>query len=158
MPYAVPTELKKLRGTDQPCRLIEHEPDPPGPVALDPPEGLTDSQGALWKKLVAESAPGLLRRIDSGVLLQYVIARDLFLQAAQTVAREGYVITQRSRKTVHPAVHVMNSQSIIMRQAEQELGYTPASRTRINTQSDTHGGVSESAAVNHWEQIAMPYQ
>lgn len=156
MPYAVPTEIKRLRGTDQPCRLIPNEPQPPDALSLEPPDCLSATQRGLWTQIITDAPPHLLRTVDVGVLLQYVVARDLFTRATEELNRDGYIQLHKNRKTVHPAVYVLNSQAVTMRQCEQELGFTPASRTRINTLSDAMGGRGADDD-SHWQQIAMSY-
>ena len=156
MPYAVPTEIKRLRGTDQPCRLVPNEPQPPGPPPLEAPSYLSAAQRGLWEQLLEDAPPQLLRRVDTGVLVQYVVARDLFARATEEVNRDGYITTHKGRRFVHPAVYVLNSQAVTLRQCEQELGFTPASRTRINTLADATGGRGD-GTDSHWQQIAMNY-
>lgn len=154
----VPTLLKQLRGTDQPCRLVENEPQPTGTVAADPPAFLTESQQDLWRTTLAAAPTELIKALDTGILLQYVIAQDLYLAAAADVARDGYQARgYRGAVMVNPAVAVMNSQAQIARQAMVELGFTPAARTRINARAgfDDSGG---DAAAQAWAQLEMRYQ
>src|SRR5437879_515461 len=95
MPYAVPTLIKQMRGTDQPCRIVPDEPDPPGAPPIEAPAWMTEAQQKLWAELIAQSPLGLLRAIDSGLLVQYVIAFDLYVQAAQDVNANGYLRSGR---------------------------------------------------------------
>ena len=156
MPYPVPTLVKQLRGTAQPCRLVPNEPEPTGAPAPEP-AFLTPAQAELWRETVAMAPAGLLKAADFATLLQYVIALDLYTRATEEINRDGYTQRSKGRLTVHPAVYVMNSQSIILRQCIQELGFSPAARTRINTHA---GGAGETAGADtvDWEQLAMSYQ
>lgn len=47
----VPTEVKKLRGTDQPSRVNPDEPKPPMMEQSKPPDWLPDEAKALWGEL-----------------------------------------------------------------------------------------------------------
>lgn len=154
MLYPVPTALKELRGTAQPCRITPNEPDMPGVMDLPVPEWMTEEQRATWEQTLANCPADLLRRADFAVLVQYVIALDLYTRAARQINQDGY--TSKGYKgitTVHAAVHVLNSQSVILRQCIQELGFSPASRTRINTQADA--GAADDG--DEWRQLAMSY-
>lgn len=116
---------------------------------------MTAGQQTTWRNTLAACPPDLLRRIDTAVLTQFVIAYSLYVECAQQVAREGYEVRgHRGARLVSPAVHTMNSQSVIVRQCIQELGFSPASRTRINTQSEVPG---EGGGTDEWSQLAMHY-
>jgi P27 family predicted phage terminase small subunit len=156
MSNPVPTLIKGLHGTLQPCRAVENEPEPAGSPSLEPPAWMNEFQRVSWRETLANCPSDLLRGVDTAVLVQYVIALDLYTKAAQEINEVGY--TSRGYKgirTVHPAVHVMNSQSVILRQCIQELGFSPASRTRINMLADV--GASDEAGSDHWAQISMTY-
>jgi P27 family predicted phage terminase small subunit len=154
MSHPVPTLIKQLNGTLQPCRQTAHEPEPEGRPSLEAPDWMNEFQRLSWRDTLAACPPDLVRQVDSAVLTQYVIALDLYVRAAQEVNETGY--TSRGYKgirTVHPAVHVMNSQSVILRQCIQELGFSPAARTRINMLADS----SPDDGSDHWAQISMTY-
>lgn len=156
MSQPIPTLLKQLRGTAQPCRLVSNEPQPTGTVALDPPEFLTPRAQDLWRATLAAAPADLVKPLDVPVLTQFVIAYDLYLTAAEDVAKHGYQTRgYRGAALVNPSVHVMNTQGMTMRQCIQELGFSPASRTRINSRALDDSG---DMAADHWNQIEMKYQ
>lgn len=155
MPYPVPTVIKQLRGTDQPCRLVPDEPQPAGIPSPTGPAFLNERQRTIWAEVLEQSPVGLLHECDSALILQYVVASELYETAAADVAAKGYTVTYRGRLAIHPAVYVMNSQALILRQCIQELGFTPAARTRIAANADAAVGMG-GAADSAWEQLAMP--
>jgi P27 family predicted phage terminase small subunit len=151
MPNPVPTLLKELRGTAQPCRVPALEPEAAGAPEVEAPAWMSELQRDLWRETMAAAPPNLLRRIDTAVLVQFVTAYSLYIEAAQEVNAGGYVTMRGGRRFVHPAVHVMSSQSVIMRQCTIELGFSPAARSRIEL------GAVDAAADSYWEQLPMNY-
>jgi len=59
----VPTRLKILRGTDQPCRTNQNEPEPEAEIGTAP-DSLGELEQTIWGEIVEESAPGVLTNQD----------------------------------------------------------------------------------------------
>jgi P27 family predicted phage terminase small subunit len=116
---------------------------------------MNEAQRACWVDTLAACPPGLLRRIDTAVVIQFCVACTLYVECAQAVGRDGYEVRgHRGARLVSPAVHTMNAQSVIMRQCIAELGFSPAARTRINMQADVG---APTGANDSWAQLAMNY-
>src|ERR1700686_2894977 len=84
---------------------------------------------------------GLLKRIDRGALLAWVVAEDLHRQAATAQAKVGLLVRIKTKATADkddpgvpvasPYINIINQQAKIMLKAASELGFTPVSRPRI---------------------------
>ena len=91
---------------------------------------------------MTNSPPGLLKRIDRGALVAWVVAEDLHRQAAIAQGKVGLLVRIKTRATIgaddpgvpaaSPYINIINQQAKIMLKAASELGFTPVSRPRIN--------------------------
>lgn len=88
---------------------------------------------AIWRQTVADlDALGVLSRSDGGVIGAYVTALDRWESAEQVIADMGFVaITPNGCPIVHPAVAVANKAIEQVNRLAQQLGLSPASRTRV---------------------------
>lgn len=108
---------------------------------LAPPEDLTDAQREIWADAIASAPPGILRRIDTQVLVAWVIACDLHRQARvlqQTVGLVGRIgpappegKPDNRPITQSPYLPIINRQAVMMLRAAELLGFTPTSRPRL---------------------------
>jgi phage terminase small subunit len=131
-----PTEVTKLHGSPGKRRMNDAEPIPPG--ALDEPPGwLTAEQAASWRYALANAPPGLLRRLDRGVLTIWVVAEGLHQRAARLLEQysgEDLLTTQGDQKIPSPYLSILNKQALIMFKAASELGFSPVARVRAYAQ------------------------
>jgi P27 family predicted phage terminase small subunit len=114
----------------------------PGSLNPDaPPDWLDDEQKNTWK-IGLENAPrGVLKKIDTGVYLAWVISCARFKQANELLQIEDLVSTGAMGGPIqNPLVQIANKQAELMIKAAGEMGFTPASRTRVNAGS---GGDNE---------------
>jgi hypothetical protein len=65
---------------------------------FDAPERLSEGQRANWNHELAHTPPGLLERLDRGVLVAWVVAEDLRRQAAAQ-ARVGLLVRLGMKET-----------------------------------------------------------
>lgn len=136
----VPTKLRELHGNPRKVALPKLEPKPDGDL-FDPPDWLSEGQRASWTYALTHSPPGLLKRIDRGALLAWVVAEDLHQQAAAAQAKVGLLVRVKTKATAgkddpgvptaSPYINIINQQAKIMLKAGSELGFTPVSRPRI---------------------------
>ena len=127
-----PTHLKIVAGNPGRRPLNSNEPRPVG--NLDAAPGwLTEAQQAGWRYVIEHAPRGLLKRLDSALLVIWVIAEDVHRQAAESLVESRSLLAEGSMKQAiaSPYVAIMNSQSQIMLKAAAELGFTPTARTRI---------------------------
>jgi P27 family predicted phage terminase small subunit len=137
----VPTKLRVLHGNPRKVALPKFEPKPDGDLA-DAPTWLNEDQRTCWSYAMTNSPPGLLKRIDRGALVAWVVAEDLHRQAAIAQGKVGLLVRIKTRATIgaddpgvpaaSPYINIINQQAKIMLKAAGELGFTPVSRPRIN--------------------------
>jgi phage terminase small subunit len=129
-----PTVLADLHGNPRqrggrPKRL------PPVPIGdLDAvPEHFTEDQGAIWNYAIEHAPPGLLKRIDAGALMAWVMANDLHRQAVIAQNKLGQLVVKSPNIEMpiqSPYLAIINRQALIMLRAASELGFSPTSRPR----------------------------
>jgi P27 family predicted phage terminase small subunit len=136
----VPTTLRALHGNPRKIAMPKFEPKPNGDLT-DPPDWLSEGQLANWTYVLTHAPAGLLKRIDRGALLSWVVAEDLHRQAAIAQAKVGLLVRVKTKATAgkddpgvpvaSPYINIINQQAKIMLKAASELGFTPVSRPRI---------------------------
>ena len=133
----VPTYLKLLRGNPGKRRLNENEPIPAGDLQ-EPPKWMSKSQRAGWRYAIEHSPSGLLKRLDRSVLVAWVVAEDLHRKASEMVERHGLLIKAPNTglPIQSPYLPVINRQASIMIKAAEQLGFSPASRGRVQIEPD----------------------
>jgi P27 family predicted phage terminase small subunit len=126
-----PTHLKIVQGTFRKDRANPREPKPIGELTTAPAH-FNDEQREVWDYAIANAPKGLLKKIDLSVLEVWVTACVLHREAAKKVAKTGQVVESPSGYPItNPYMSVMNKQAQIMLKAAAEMGFTPASRSRI---------------------------
>ena len=130
----VPTHLKVMRGNPGKRRLNDKEPEPAGDLS-DPPEWMSESQKQGWIYAIENAPSGLLKKVDRSVLVAWVVAEDLHRQASMMLEKYG-ILTKTPKGTragpmQSPYLPVVNRQAHIMLKAAEQLGFTPASRSRV---------------------------
>ena len=135
-PPKKPTALKLVAGNPSKRALNKREPKPRGNL-YDAPDWLTDTQRVGWAYAI-ESAPfGLLKRIDRSTLVAWVVAEDLHRQAAEKLNGGAMLIkTPNGMPVQSPYLSILNKQAMIMLKAASEMGFTPASRSRVEVTDD----------------------
>ena len=112
-----------------------HEPVPLG-VISDPPPWFTDEQRAEWAKVLADAPPGLLKPLDSGVLIIFCVAKAMHAEASQKIQQYGAVVKKTvNGQTVHgpsPYVRILEKAAMQMQRAAVEMGLTPSARSRVS--------------------------
>ncbi len=135
-----PTQLKKLRGTLEESRDAKrkYEPVPEVDLSSEPPHWFTDEQQASWRYALAHAPHGLLKAIDKGALTVWCEAEARHRIAAMAQARldagKEWPFLQPGkdgRAVISPYVRIIEHASVIMLRAGDQLGFTPASRPRL---------------------------
>ena len=137
-----PTHLKIVRGNPGKRGISKNEPKPEGDL-FAPPGDMPAAAVPFWNQAIAAAPVGLLKNLDQRVLMVWAIAAWLHSDAASKIAR-GTTLVQSKRGEIfqHPALAIMNKQALIMMKAAAEMGFSPASRTRVST---NNGGASGNA-------------
>jgi P27 family predicted phage terminase small subunit len=126
-----PSQLKVLQGTFRKDRSNPNEPVIKKAL-VQAPEHFSSEQVQLWDQIIAEAPKGLLRTLDLGVLETYVVAYVLYREALKKMGASGQVIkTPNGYPQVSPYMANLNKQAVIMLRAAAEMGFTPASRSRV---------------------------
>jgi P27 family predicted phage terminase small subunit len=146
-----PTALALLHGeTNKGKKINRSEPLPPGDLD-EPPEWLTEEQKAGWRYAMDNAPPGLMRRLDRGMLTVWVVAEDTHRRAAMLLAQTGgdTLLMRRGEEALpFPSLYLkmMNQQALIMVKAASELGFSPAARARAYAGAGaTDGGLIAAA-------------
>jgi P27 family predicted phage terminase small subunit len=134
-----PTALHKLHGTDRADRNARpFEPQPETDLDVVPPDFLTPSQKEGWTYVMRYAPRGLLKALDRSVLVTWVEAEDRHRTAMMTQARldlgNQMPLLTKSKDgspTASPYLRIMNHAALIMLRCGSELGFSPASRPRI---------------------------
>ena len=133
----VPTHLKLLRGNPGKRAVNANEPVPSGDLA-EPLAWMSESQKQGWTYAIENAPRGMLKKLDRSVLATWVVAEDLHRQAAAMVEKFG-IITKAPQSGVpqqSPYLPVLNKQAQIMLRAAELLGFSPTSRSRVQTPPD----------------------
>jgi len=111
---------------------------------------MTERQKTTWSEVVALSPPGLLKDVDASVFSVWVVAFDLYQEASNKLARTGMLIKAPNTGVPmqSPYLAIVNKQAQIMMKAAAEMGFTPASRSRVVVKSDA------AKADDPWSAIA----
>jgi P27 family predicted phage terminase small subunit len=126
-----PTQLKMISGTARADRINKREPIPTGNL-VDAPNHLTPDQIEIWKFAIENAPSGLLKRLDTSVLETWVVSYDHYKKLNESVQKEGFVfLSPNGYPITHPNMTQLNKQAMIMLRAANEMGFTPASRSKI---------------------------
>jgi len=115
------------------------EPEPDGDL-VDCPAYLSDREKEIWQFCIENSPPGLMKRLDTSTLERYVVAKALFEEAHSKIREKGLLIKQGKTWAYNPYLAMLNKQSEILRKASDELGYSPAARTRVKIKGKKKAG------------------
>jgi P27 family predicted phage terminase small subunit len=126
-----PTQLKVLQGAFRKDRGSQREPKPSGDLLIR--LSISTMRNAKFWQYAIEHAPrGLLKKLDLSVLEVWVVACVFHRDAVKQVTENGQVVTSPSGyPIVNPYLSNANKQALIMLKAASEMGFTPASRSRI---------------------------
>lgn len=135
-----PTVLADLHGRPSKDKAPPREPQAVTGDLSEAPDFLSDAQRAGWRYAIEHAPPGLLKRIDKGALMVWIVAEDLHRQA--TIAQNKMPLLvkvsngpdkpgQVPMAMQSPYLPIINRQGLIMLKAASELGFSPVSRPRV---------------------------
>lgn len=133
-----PDEVKRRRGTLQPCRALKNAPSVQGSFELTPPKWLSLAERKAFKA-AAEilSAWKILSPADEGLIAMYVSTLARWKDAEDHLRAEGAVIFVRDEDDVvaHQELNLyyqVSKDSVKMAaQLQRELGFSPVARAKI---------------------------
>ena len=136
----LPMAVKQIKGTVQKCRTNPREPKPAGTLCT-PPEYMSEVAKEAWNYAVANSPPGLLSALDGAILERWANCSGLYREALSKINRAGVsgmiIKTPSGILRRSPLMDVIRDLALEMKGYEAEMGFTPASRSRISTPADT---------------------
>lgn len=130
-----PTAVKKLQGTLQKCRTPVAEPQPQVDLkgAL-PPDYLSESAREIWQFSLEQLPDGMLSTVDYAAFCQWVVCFDQFVILTAAIKKEGTIQeTEDGQLQVSGLLHHLTKTAAILRGLENELGFTPAARSRVTS-------------------------
>jgi P27 family predicted phage terminase small subunit len=132
-PRPLPSAIKMLRGTDQPCRMNPDEPAPARGVPTMPPE-LDQTQRREWERLVSRcDAIGVLTVADGPMLADLAIAYVRLRRANRRVNRQGAVVNDSNGVARrNPWLLELHAAQDLVRRLCAEFGLSPSSRTNVS--------------------------
>jgi P27 family predicted phage terminase small subunit len=136
----LPTVVKKIKGTLQKCRTNAGEPLPRGQLG-DPPDYMSDAAKDAWRYAVGHSPNGLLSALDGAVLERWANCAGMYREALAKINRAG--VSAMLHKTPSgilrrsPLMDVIRDLAQEMKGYESDMGFTPASRSRISMPAET---------------------
>lgn len=131
----LPTAVKELKGTLQPCRDNPSEPKNL-PCLGAPPKYMTSMAKEAWCYAVSNSPKGLLTAIDGTLLERWANCCGMYREVIAKVNAAGveaFLATTPSgivRRS--PLLEVIRTLADELKGYEIELGFTPASRSRVS--------------------------
>ena len=131
-----PTAVKKLQGTLQKCRTNALEPIPQIDLKqfTEPPEYLTDSAKDIWTFALQQVPEGMLSSLDYSIFAEWVILFDQFVILSEGLKNQGtFVRDADGNQTVNNIINSITKTATILRGIENELGFTPASRSKVSS-------------------------
>lgn len=131
-----PTAVKKLQGTLQKCRTNALEPIPQIDLKqfIEPPEYLTDSAKDIWTFALQQAPEGMLSSLDYSIFSEWVILYDQFIKLSEGLKAQGtFVRDADGNQTVNGIINSITKTATILRGIENELGFTPASRSKVSS-------------------------
>lgn len=131
-----PTAVKKLQGTLQKCRTNALEPIPQIDLKqfTEPPEYLTETAKEIWSFALQQVPEGMLSSLDYSIFAEWVILFDQFVILSEGLKNQGtFVRDADGNQTVNGIINSITKTATILRGIENELGFTPASRSKVSS-------------------------
>jgi P27 family predicted phage terminase small subunit len=106
---------------------------PPNDIkAMAPPDYLTDSAKGIWVFALSQAPEGMLSTLDFGVFSQWVVVYDQFLTITAGIKRDGTLQETADGELIpSPLLAKLQSTVNLLRGLQSDLGFTPASRSRV---------------------------
>lgn len=106
---------------------------------MEPPEYMTEGAKSAWRYALECAPPQLLRRLDMSVLEIWACAADLYRQAQAGISETGLLVKAplTGVPMQSPYLAIANKQAQIMTRSATEMGFTPASRSRVSIPVDS---------------------
>lgn len=129
----LPTEVKILQGTAQPCRLNPAEPKLEIGIEFEPPENLSPLAAEKWRFVVLNEGTQAIKRLDTVVLALYCALWAELEELQRIVDKSGQVLFDEAGvpQGINPAFNAKKKTEAQLIKVASELGFTPSSRSRV---------------------------
>lgn len=129
-----PTAIKALQGTLQPCRTPKNEPKPQADIStIAAPSHLNESSRDIWNFAVEQMPKGVITTCDVAILARWASLYDQFAKLSQLLDEQGLLqVDEKGQTKVNPLHHAIIKTSAELRAIETQLGFTPASRSKVS--------------------------
>lgn len=135
----LPVAVKKIKGTLQKCRTNPNEPKPKG-ILGEPPDYMSEIAKEAWTYAVENAPTGLLSSLDAAVLERWSNCAGLYREALAKINRVGVagmiIKTPSGILRRSPLMDVIRDLALEMKGYETEMGFTPASRSKVSVQPE----------------------
>ena len=128
---------KRLRGTDQPCRMDGNLPAVVAPATVLPKaKGLKGTAKKIYQVVGMELASkGLLDVVNIDLLTSYCREMALYQDMMKDLESEGYTITVATKTgsvtQINPKRRIAENALVAAKTLASEFGISPASRARV---------------------------
>ena len=147
----LPTAIKKIKGTLQPCRTNRNEPRSNKTLGAAP-DYMSESAKEAWHYAATNAPTGLLSALDGAVLERWANCSGMYREALSKINRAGVsgmiIKTPSGILRRSPLMDVIRDLALEMKGYETEMGFTPAARSRVSVQPPTDTG------QDPWDDIA----
>lgn len=133
-----PTAIKELQGTIRPCRVNGDEPKPQNDIStILPPKHLNEKAREIWNFAVEQMPKGIVTTCDIAIFERWVVLYDQFIRLSEVLNEQGLIqIDDAGVIRVNPIQSVVIKVSAELRGIESQLGFTPASRSKVSAISN----------------------
>ena len=129
-----PLALKILNGSaaHDPQRVNKNPAQPVDRLPIMPPD-LSPAAQAVWQRVLADQAPGIIRAAHADLLEVYVEAVVRHKQAVVVLSGSGLLIRgSRGQALIrNPLLAIIHAEADLVRAAGSELGLSPSSVSRF---------------------------
>jgi P27 family predicted phage terminase small subunit len=137
----LPTAIKRIKGTLQPSRSNRDEARATTPLG-DPPEYMSDVAKQAWAYALEHAPRGLLSSLDAAILERWANCAGLYREALSKINRAGVsgmiIKTPSGSLRRSPLMDVIRDLAQEMKSYESEMGFTPASRARVQVPKEAN--------------------
>jgi len=139
-PPPKPTAVKILEGNPGKRALNKNEPKPVSAGLAEPSAWLPETAQAEWRRVAAVLPAGVVTGVDVGTLEAYCQTYAEWRDAIERMATEqkehggkdqSIVVTPNGAVQTNPLLSIARNARRDMNRFAGELGFTPASRTRV---------------------------
>ena len=121
----LPTAIKRMKGTLQPCRANRHEPRPRTTLGTSP-EYMSESAKEAWQYAITNAPPGLLSALDGAVLERWANCSGMYREALTKINGAGVfgmlIKTPSGILRRSPLMDVIRDLALEMKGYETEMG------------------------------------